>query len=51
MELILPGVGAPFTMALAVPALAGLIVTSPIWLYQVWAFIVPGLLPRRRSGA
>jgi len=38
-ELILPGVGAPFTMALAVSALAGLIVTSPIWIYQVWAFI------------
>jgi sec-independent protein translocase protein TatC len=33
----------PFNMYLKVAALAGLFVTSPFVLYQVWAFISPGL--------
>src|ERR1700739_2381338 len=33
----------PFNLYLKVAALAGLFVTSPIVLYQVWAFISPGL--------
>lgn len=49
MELILEGVSSPFTVSLAVAGLAGLIVSSPIWLYQVWAFIVPGLLAKEKK--
>ena len=26
----------------------GLIVTSPIWLYQLWAFVAPGLYHREK---
>lgn len=48
-QLVLPGVTAPFTMSLAVAGLAGLIVSSPVWLYQVWAFIVPGLLAKEKK--
>ena len=48
-ELVLPGVTAPFTMSLAVAGLAGLIISSPVWLYQVWAFIVPGLLAKEKK--
>src|SRR5690606_6180299 len=48
-ELVLSGVTQPFTMSLAVSGLAGLIVSSPIWLYQVWAFIVPGLLAKEKK--
>ena len=33
----------PFNLYLKVAALAGLFVTSPIVLYQVWMFISPGL--------
>jgi sec-independent protein translocase protein TatC len=33
----------PFNMYLKVAALAGLFLTSPFVLYQVWAFISPGL--------
>ncbi len=33
----------PFTSTVKVIMLAGLIVSSPVWLYQLWAFIAPGL--------
>lgn len=37
------GVADPFTYALKICAFAGLLVSSPVWLYQLWGFIVPGL--------
>jgi sec-independent protein translocase protein TatC len=33
----------PFTTTVKVSLMAGVIVASPIWLYQLWAFIAPGL--------
>jgi sec-independent protein translocase protein TatC len=42
-------VTSPLTLALKVSALAGAVATAPIWLYQVWAFIVPGLLAREKK--
>ncbi len=43
------GVASPLTLALKVSALAGTLVTAPVWLYQLWAFIVPGLLSREKK--
>ncbi|MEU5916567.1 twin-arginine translocase subunit TatC [Streptomyces sp. NPDC047141] len=34
---------APFSTTIQVSLTAGLVVASPVWLYQLWAFIAPGL--------
>jgi sec-independent protein translocase protein TatC len=47
-SLIINGVFDPFTLRLEIGFFFGLIVTSPIWLYQLWAFIAPGLYSREK---
>lgn len=42
------GVGGPFSLYVKLCGFAALIGTSPLWIYQIWAFILPGLLPRER---
>ncbi len=37
------GVGGPLLLQLKLSGLAAVVLTSPYWLYQIWAFIVPGL--------
>ncbi|RMB86675.1 twin-arginine translocase subunit TatC [Streptomyces shenzhenensis] len=37
------GLLAPFTLALQVSLMAGVVFASPIWLFQLWAFVAPGL--------
>lgn len=42
-EPVISGVASPLLLRLKISALAAVIATSPLWLYQIWAFIVPGL--------
>lgn len=51
LQIVNQGIASPFTLALKVSALAGLILTAPVWLWQVWAFIVPGLLAKEKKWA
>jgi len=46
--LIVNGVFDPFFVRLKVAFVVGLIVSSPVWLYQLWAFIAPGLYRREK---
>jgi len=43
------GVLDPFTIWLQLAFWFGLIATCPIWLYQIWAFIAPGLYAREKK--
>ncbi|GAB2594401.1 twin-arginine translocase subunit TatC [Microlunatus antarcticus] len=49
LQMVNQGVASPFTLALKVSAMAGILATSPILLYQLWAFIVPGLLAKEKK--
>ncbi len=43
VTLALTGVADPFVMQLQVAAVAGLAISAPVWLYQLWRFVTPGL--------
>ncbi len=45
------GIATSFDIRLRVSIFVGLIVSSPWWLYQVWAFLAPGLTPKERHRA
>jgi sec-independent protein translocase protein TatC len=47
-RLVVIGVLDPFTIWLQVAFWFGLIVSCPVWLYQLWAFIAPGLYNREK---
>ncbi|MEO9246135.1 twin-arginine translocase subunit TatC [Citricoccus nitrophenolicus] len=44
-------VGQPFDIMLQVALFVGLVISSPIWLYQIWAFVVPGLKKKEKRYA
>jgi sec-independent protein translocase protein TatC len=48
-EATVAGVGGPLMLQLKLCGMVGLVATSPFWLYQIWAFIVPGLHARERK--
>ncbi len=42
------GVASPFDMKIKLSFFIGLFISCPIWLYQVWAFVVPGLTKKEK---
>ena len=51
LEVVNIGVGAPFSLAVKITLIAGLVVSAPIWLFQIWSFVVPGLLAKEKKWA
>jgi sec-independent protein translocase protein TatC len=47
-QLVLNGPLDAFYLRVKVAVIVGVIVSSPVWLYQVWAFIAPGLYAREK---
>ena len=51
VTLALTGVADPFVLQIQVAAVAGLVLSAPVWLYQVWRFVTPGLRKNERRWA
>jgi sec-independent protein translocase protein TatC len=47
-QLALDGPLDPFYLRVKVAVIVGVIVSSPVWLHQIWAFIAPGLYAREK---
>lgn len=45
------GITSAFSIKLKVSLFVGVLVASPVWLYELWAFIVPGLTRREKRTA
>jgi sec-independent protein translocase protein TatC len=43
------GAASPLMIMLKISLVAGLVLSCPVWLYQIWAFIVPGLHRHERK--
>lgn len=50
-DLIITGALEPVSVRLKVTALTGIIVGAPFFLYQIWAFVVPGLTTKEKKYA
>ncbi|MDQ3273784.1 MAG: twin-arginine translocase subunit TatC [Actinomycetota bacterium] len=46
--LTLAGPADPFTLQIKIALVGGVVLSSPVWLYQLWAFVVPGLHRQER---
>ncbi|RNM14330.1 twin-arginine translocase subunit TatC [Nocardioides pocheonensis] len=48
-EIVLSGIASGLMLQLKLCTTAGVVVSSPYWLYQIWAFILPGLHAHERK--
>jgi sec-independent protein translocase protein TatC len=50
-QLVVNGIFDPFFLRIKIAFFIALIATCPVWLYQLWAFIAPGLYSREKKWA
>lgn len=51
IQVVFLGITDPFLLKLKISAMAGLVIGSPVWIYQLWRFITPGLHRNERRTA
>lgn len=51
VTLALTGVTDPFVLQLKIAGVSGLVLASPVWLFQLWRFVTPGLHRNERVWA
>jgi sec-independent protein translocase protein TatC len=49
--LVINGLLGPFNLQIKVAVATGVLIAAPIWLYQLWAFVTPGLHRNERKWA
>jgi sec-independent protein translocase protein TatC len=47
-QLVLDGALDSFNLRVSVAFIVGLVLSCPVWLYQIWAFVAPGLYAREK---
>ncbi|MFA1547171.1 twin-arginine translocase subunit TatC [Actinomadura chokoriensis] len=47
-SLFVNGIFSSFFLKLKISCIIGAVISSPVWLYQLWAFVAPGLYGRER---
>ncbi len=47
--IVFPTISSAFDLRLQIALTLGLVISSPVWLYQIFAFLVPGLNKKERS--
>ena len=47
-SLVVNGIFSSFFLNLKIAFMVGAVVSSPVWLYQLWAFIAPGMLRKEK---
>jgi sec-independent protein translocase protein TatC len=50
-QLYVTGIFDAFFLKIQISIITGVILASPVWLYQIWAFIAPGLYAREKRWA
>jgi len=51
IQVVVLGITDPFTLKMKISATVGLVLAAPVWLYQLWRFITPGLHKHERRTA
>ncbi|MBS2961639.1 twin-arginine translocase subunit TatC [Actinocrinis puniceicyclus] len=47
--LVLVGVSAGITLAFKIAMFSGIVLAAPVWMYQMWAFLAPGLYKNEKK--